>query len=180
MMFVYVLCPTFNFRTKWQTSTKLGINIMPLGPPQCNNFLFLTFSNNTVDMQTCRMCVRRTNLISILKLCMVICLKKICNFCHGNLWQTAQSLWCLSCGLDDRGIRVWFMVWIIDFSILHSVSSGSAAQSPIRWILGSLSPRGKVAGAWSWSLISIQCWDQECLSYTCTPWNTIMAWCLIN
>jgi hypothetical protein len=43
------IVPTFNFGTKPQTSTKLSMNIMPLGPPQCHSLWFPTFINNIAD-----------------------------------------------------------------------------------------------------------------------------------
>jgi hypothetical protein len=35
--------------------------------------------------------------------------------------------------------------------------------------------RDIAAGAWSWPLISIECWDQGCWSYTSSPPFVFMA-----
>jgi hypothetical protein len=40
-------------------------------------------------------------------------------------------------------------------------------------------PGDKAAGAWSWSLTSIQCWGQECVQLYSTP-RIRVAWCLVK
>jgi len=51
-----------------------------------------------------------------------------------------------------------------NFSLHHHIQNGSVAQPPLypmgTW--GSF-PVGKVAGAWSWPLTSIQCQSEECI-----------------
>jgi hypothetical protein len=67
------------------------------------------------------------------------------------------------------------------FFLLHSIQTGSVDHSA-SYPMGTRCsfPRGKAAAAKSWPLTSIQCQGQVWWSYTSTPKDVFMAWCLIN
>jgi hypothetical protein len=76
------------------------------------NVMIFYFLHSVITQLMCKIVGwvwQEQHLISVLKLCMVIDPKKLCNSCHGNFWQLAQSV---SCRLDNWGIKVWFVVWI--------------------------------------------------------------------
>jgi hypothetical protein len=53
-----------------------------------------------------------------------------------------------SCSLDDRGVGVWFPVGSENFfSPRHPDRLWGSTQSPIRWVLGALSPGVKRSGS---------------------------------
>jgi hypothetical protein len=67
------------------------------------------------------------------------------------------------------------------FPLLHNIQIGSGAhQTSYPLGTGDSFPEGKVAGAWSWPLTSIQCRGQDWWSYTSTPSYVFTAWCLID
>jgi hypothetical protein len=65
-------------------------------------------------------------------------------------------------GLDDRMIEVRFPAEAGNFSLHHRVQTGSVAHlASYPMVTGGSFPGGKVAGAWSWPLISIKFRDQR-------------------
>jgi hypothetical protein len=71
------------------------------------------------------------------------------------LWgaRTAQSVYQLDYGLDDRGAEVRFPVKVKYFALLRNVQTSSRTHTaPYTMVSGHIA-----AGAWSWPLTSIYC-----------------------
>jgi hypothetical protein len=58
---------------------------------------------------------------------------------------------------DSRGIGVWFLAEVRDYSLLRNVQTGSGAHLA-SYTMGTVScfPGGKAAGTWTWPLTSIK------------------------
>jgi hypothetical protein len=73
-----------------------------------------------------------------------------CHLCSGS-WDSAVGIatgYRLDDGSELEAKWNYFVLFTSSRPIL------GPTQSPIQWVLGALSPRGKAAGAWGWPLTS--------------------------
>jgi hypothetical protein len=88
----------------------------------------------------------------------------------------------LGYGLDDRSSRFRFPAGAGNFSLHHRVQNGFGAQ-PASYPMGTRGcfPGGKVTGAWSWPLTSMECQGQKMSGAILSlPQSAFMAWCLVK
>ena len=84
-----------------------------------------------------------------------------------------RSVWWLDYRPDKRGFSVRITVGTRDFPLMHGVRTGSHAHAALSSGYGGLFVRGKLDGAWTWSLCTFRglCAESNlCASYVCISW----------